>query len=159
MPDYYRYRWMLKALYESAEELEHALLRVDARTAQRQPLPDEPSLLEIAYEIRETETVVSAHLDNMIFRHATRLARHEWEWIPPDHGNILIAYLVDEFRNRRHRLCSMLRDLPSEIWEQHANHPFRGTISVADFAKWLHQHDLDALAQAARVGSELATAP
>ena len=79
-----RAEWLLKALWETAGELETALTNVRAAESAAHPVSGESSLVELAGRVRDHEIVTGAHLERMAFFGASTHTRHDLEWLEPD---------------------------------------------------------------------------
>ncbi len=142
-----RAEWLLKALWETAGELETALTNVRADAVADHPVSGECSLVELAGRVRDQEIVIGAHLERLAFFGASTLPRHDLEWLEPtrDYESIGVDQLAFDFVRLRRRTCGLLWDLSPSEWERRATHPFMGEVSVERLAVSLHEHDIDTM--------------
>ena len=143
-----RVEWLLKALWETAGELESALTNVRADAVAEHPVSGENSLVELAGRVRDQEIVTGAHLERLAFFGAPTL----------DYEAIGVDQLAFEFVRLRRRTCGLLWDLRPGDWERRASHPFMGEVSVERLAVNLHEHDIDAMWRVGLVTKALLTA-
>ena len=155
-----RAEWLLKALYEAAEELLGQML--DSAEAGKQPMADEPSLTRLAAAIRNQDLVTAWHLEQLLGSDTAHLKLHDLEWLEPDAeagAGLDWERLLAEFVGARRHVFRLLAELAPREWRRRAQHPFRGSVSVEQLVSALHEHDLEALARAQRLGKTVAARP
>jgi len=154
-----RAEWLLKALWETAGELETALTNVRVDATVEHPVSGEYSVVELAGRVRDYELVTGAHLERLAFFGASTLPRHDLEWLEPDrdYESMGVDQLAFDFVRLRRRTCGLLWDLSPSEWARRAAHPFLGEVSVERLAVSLHEHDIDALWRVSVVTKALLT--
>jgi len=152
--------FLLKALSEAAGELQrsfHGLRRVEL-LRRGEGFDDCWCLLSIAVHLREVEEEAGEQFELMLSRREPDLGHVdldrvplESEYIGEDEDDAL-----SDFRQLRRETSYLLWDLSSKAWERGGFHPYRGRITVLEFARDLYQHDLEHLWQVRRMYDRLA---
>ena len=62
-----------------------------------------------------------------------------------------------EFESAREETVWTLYALDEEAWNQTGEHPYRGTMSIYDIAREIHEHDLQYLIMARRLREKVRT--
>jgi hypothetical protein len=159
VPEYDESRWVLKALRETAHELEAQLYGLREKDLRWRPSDDALSLKEIAAHLRDGEE----H-----FLECVELIVQRSETIPcfdadallfeRDYRNCNVHEAAERFEYLRYRSVSVLWSLDDEDWALSARHPYLGDVSVLQLARERSQHDLEHLWAARRLHDELVAA-
>jgi hypothetical protein len=152
--------FLLKALSEAAGELRRAFHGLNRAELLRpgEGFDDCWCLLSIAVHLRDVEEDAGEQFELMLDRREPDL-RHvdldaipiEFEYLDADEDDAL-----SDFRQLRRETSYLLWDLTPKAWERGGLHPYRGRITVLDFARDLYQHDLEHLWQVRRMFDRLA---
>jgi len=153
--------FLLKALSEAAGELQrsfHGLRRAEL-LRRGDGFDDCWCLLSIAVHLRDVEEEAAEQFELMLDQREPAL-RHvdldrvpiESEYLDADEDEAL-----SDFRQLRRESAYLLWDLTPKAWQRGGLHPYRGRITVLEFARDLYQHDLEHLWQVRRMFDRLAT--
>ena len=153
--------FLLKALSEAAGELQrsfHGLRRAEL-LRRGDGFDDCWCLLSIAVHLRDVEEEAAEQFELMLDQREPDL-RHvdldrvpiESEYLDADEDEAL-----SDFRQLRRESAYLLWDLTPKAWQRGGLHPYRGRITVLEFARDLYQHDLEHLWQVRRMFDRLAT--
>lgn len=149
--------WLLKALRESGNSLLSELYGVSEKKLRLRPSEGEWSLKEIAAHLRDAEELALAQLNAFVSHPSRPLPAWDIDVLPGerDYQKEDLAELLTAFRAARRETTYLLWGFTDADWEMSAEHPFRGTMTVADVARELAQHDLEHLWQVRRIKAEL----
>ena len=152
--------FLLKALSEAAGELQrsfHGLRRADL-LRRGEGFDDCWCLLSIAVHLRDVEEDAQEQFELMLSRREPDLHHVDLDRVPiePEYVNEDEEEALADFRQLRRETAYLLCDLTPKAWERGGHHPYRGRITVLEFARDLYQHDLEHLWQVRRMYDRLA---
>ncbi|MGB2695944.1 MAG: DinB family protein [Dehalococcoidia bacterium] len=150
-------RWLLKALREAAHELESQLWGLDEDDLRRRPSDDAWCLKEVAAHLRDCEEYFLETLELIAYRDEPRLEAFDADGLvlDRDYRETDLYEALERFEYLRHRTVNLLWSLEGEGWERAGVHPYRGPVSIAQFAREQNEHDLEHLWQARRLRETL----
>lgn len=150
-------RWLLKALRETAHELESQLWGLDEEDLRWRPADDAWCLKEIAAHLRDCEEHLVETLELIAFRDEPRLPVFDADAlvIERDYRECDLYDALLGFEHLRGRTVSLLWSLDDEGWKRTGVHPYRGPVSIAQLAREQNEHDLEHLWQARRLRESL----
>ncbi len=152
--------FLLKALSEAAGELQRAFAGLRRADLLRpgDGFDDCWCLLSIAVHMRDVEEDAQEQIEFMLDRREPDLQHVDIDRVPLE-----VEYrtadeddALADFRQLRRETSYMLWDLTPKAWQRGGLHPYRGRITVLDFARDLYQHDLEHLWQVRRMLDRLA---
>ena len=160
-PEYDESRWLLKALRESAHELESQLWGLDEEELRWRPADDAWSLKEIAAHLRDCEEHFLESLELIAYEDSPRLPAFDADALvlERDYQEIDLCEALEQFAYLRHRAANLLWSLDPDDWERTGAHPYLGEVSIARLARAQNEHDLEHLWQARRLREALEGAP
>jgi hypothetical protein len=144
--------FLLKALHEAGGELEEEFygLRPAQLAWHRE---GEWSLIQIAGHLRDNEQQTLAYLRAIAANEAPALEVVDLEgqadescYEPLDLHDLLYG-----FAGLRQELLYLLYRLPPEAWQRGGEHPYRGTLTIAQLVRELNEHDLGHLWQIQKI--------
>jgi uncharacterized damage-inducible protein DinB len=149
--EYDESRWLLKALRETAHELESQLWGLDEEELRRRPGEDAWSLKEIAAHLRDCEEHFSRCLELIETRNNARLPAFDADALvlERDYRDCDLYEAVEGFAQQRSQTVSLL--WTGLDWERTGMHPYLGEVSVGQLARRQSEHDLEHLWQARKV--------
>jgi len=152
-------RWLLKALRETAHELESQLWGLDGDDLRWRPGDDALSLNEIAAHLRDCEEHFLRAIELIAFDDCPRIPAFDADalLIERDYRESDIYDSLETFERLRSRSVSLL--WTSDEWERVGRHPYLGDVSIAQLTRRQSEHDLEHLWQARRVREALSGAP
>ena len=155
VPEYDETRWVLKALRETAHELEAQLSGLHEKDLRRRP-DDGWSLKEIAAHLRDCEEHFLECLELIVAR-ARSIPCFDADALvfERDYCNINVYEAYERFEYLRYRSMSILWDLEAEDWELASEHPYLGPVSLLRLAREQSQHDLEHLWAARQVHQQV----
>lgn len=147
--------FLLKALSEAAGELQrsyHGLKRAEL-LRRGEGFDDCWCLLSIAVHLRDVEEEAQEQFELMLDQREPELRHVDLDAVPLEAGYLDADEdeALDDFRHLRHETSYLLWDLTPKAWERGGHHPYRGRITVLEFARDLYQHDLEHLWQVRRM--------
>jgi hypothetical protein len=151
-------RWLMKAVRESTGEL-FSLFEGLSETALRwRPAQGDLCLKEIAAHLRDAETLFQHQIELMAREHEPRLPHESIDVLPYEHDyrDERLSRLLDEFEVARQETVWILRMLPEDDWQRTGLHPYRGSVSIIDIVRELHEHDLEHLYEARNLRTAVA---
>ena len=159
VPEYDETRWVLKALRETAHELEAQLSGLRDRDLRWRPADDGMSLKEIAAHLRDCEEHFVECLE-LITSRARSIPCFDADALvlERDYRNIDVYEAFERFEHLRYRSVNMLWELEPEEWELSSEHPYAGAMSILRLSREQSQHDLEHLWAARRLHDELTPA-
>ena len=148
--EYDESRWLLKALRETAHELESQLWGLDEDELRWRPGEDGWSLKEIAAHLRDCEEHFVEVLELISTRDEPRLRAFDADALvlERDYREADLADALTGFEMLRHRSVSLLWQ---EEWDRTGLHPYLGPVTIAELARKQSEHDLEHLWQARRL--------
>lgn len=157
-PEYDESRWLLKALRETAHELEAQLFGLDEADLRRRPDDDTWCLKEIAAHLRDCEEHFLRSLELIAFQDCPRIPAFDADALvlENDYRETDVYEALARLEQLRYRSVSLLWGLTEEDWGRTGLHPYLGPVSIAQLAREQSQHDLEHLWQARRVRQQLA---
>jgi hypothetical protein len=160
VPEYNETRWLLKALRETAHELESQLYGLSEDELRWRPDDDAPSLKEIAAHLRDCEGHFLDCLERIVVNRSNSVPCFDADalLLERDYRGSDLYDLLQRLEHLRYRTVSILWNLDDEEWSLSANHPYRGPVSVLELAREQSQHDLEHLWQARRIIQQLSEA-
>ncbi len=149
-------RWLLKALRESAHELESQLWGLDEEELRWRTSDDAMSLKEIAAHMRDCEEHFLQTLELIVARDEPKLKSFDGDALvlDRDYRQIDLIETLDQFTYLRHRTVDLLWGSAGE-WERTGRHPSLGQVSIAKLVREQNEHDLEHLWQARKIREEL----
>jgi hypothetical protein len=150
-------RWILKAVREVAGELMQLFHRVDEPGLRWRPAAGEWCLKEIAAHMRDAEHLYLRQIEAIANGRGERLPHEPVEVYPSerDYREEPVESFLWEFESAREETVWTLYALDEEAWNQTGEHPYRGTVSVYDIAREIHEHDLQYLIMARRLREQV----
>lgn len=148
--------FLLKALHEAGNELEGAFYNLRPRQLQ-QRLGDEWSLIEIAAHLRDNEELALDYLRAILSSRRPVLPVVDLQGLVEerDYRRLRLGETLYELSELRQHVLHLLYNLSARQWQRAGEHPYRGSVSVAQVAKELNEHDLDHLWQVTRLRESL----
>lgn len=149
-------RWLLKALRESARELQSQLWDLEERELRRRPSEDGWSLKEIAAHLRDCEEHFVESLEAIAYHDQPRLRAFDADALvfERDYRGIDIYDALSRFEELRDRSVSLLWS--EDDWQRAGEHPYLGPVTIAQLVRQQNEHDLEHLWQARRIREQLA---
>ena len=156
VPEYDETRWVLKALRETAHELESQLSGLREKDLRWRATGDGWSLKEIAAHLRDCEEHFVECLD-LITSRATTIPCFDADALvlERDYRGCNVYEVYERFEHLRYRSVNMLWELEREEWELSSEHPYAGAVSVLRLAREQSQHDLEHLWAARQLHAQL----
>lgn len=143
-PDPGGHRFLLKALREAGNELAEELYGCPRRLADVRD-GDGWSIRLIAAHVVAHEEMANEYLHRMLSRRNPTLPVIDTEAVldDPDGCREDPESAAMEFVRLRRNLHYLLWDLDDHDWSRAGEHPYRGTLTVAQIVRELHLHDLE----------------
>ena len=156
VPEYDESRWVLKALRETAHELEAQLYGLREDDLRWRPTDDGWSLKEIAAHLRDCEEHFLECLE-LIIKRAESIPCFDADALvfERDYRDCDVYEAAERFEYLRYRSVSILWGLDPDDWELASAHPYMGPVSVLRLAREQSQHDLEHLWAARRLHQQL----
>jgi hypothetical protein len=153
VPEYDESRWLLKALRETAHELESQLWGLDEDDLRWRPSDDALCLKEIAAHLRDCEAHFLRTLETIALEDVPCVAAFDADGLllDRDYRHSDVYESLEELERLRHRSVSLLWQLAEDEWERSGIHPYLGPVTIARLAREQSQHDLEHLWEARRV--------
>ena len=157
-PEYNESRWLLKALRETARELESQLWGLEEEELRWRSSDDAWALKEIVAHVRDCEEHFLQSLELIAFQDQARIPAFDADGLvlDRDYRESDLYEALERFEQLRHRTVNLLWSLAPEDWERTGLHRYLGPVSVARLARGQHEHDLEHLWQARRLRQALA---
>jgi hypothetical protein len=155
-PEYDESRWLLKALRETAHELESQVWGLDEDELRWRP-DDGWCLKEIAAHLRDCEEHLLRCLELIAGRDDPRIPAFDADALVLDnHYTAIDVYdALQQFESLRYRSVHLLWGLEPEDWGRIGVHPYAGPVTIQQLAREQSQHDLEHLWQARGVRQAL----
>jgi hypothetical protein len=155
VPEYDETRWVLKALRETAHELEAQLAGLRDREL-RWRSDDGWSLKEIAAHLRDCEEHFLECLE-LITSGAPSIPCFDADALvlERDYRNVNVHDACERFEYLRYRSMHILWALEPDDWERSSEHRYLGQVSLLQLAREQSQHDLEHLWAARRIHDDL----
>jgi hypothetical protein len=143
-------RWLLKALRETAHELESQIWGLDEEDLRRRPSEDSMCLKEIAAHLRDCERYFLRTLELITLESEPRIQSFDGDALlyERDYRESDVFDSLEELSYLRQRAVSLLWQ---EDWDRTGMHPYLGPVSVRQLARAQSEHDLEHLWQARRL--------
>ena len=156
--EYDQARWFLKALRETAHELDSQLWGLDEDDLCRRPSDDAWSLKEVAAHLRDCEEHFLESLELITYADAPRISALDADGLvlERDYRQSDLYEVLERFAYLRHRTVILLSSLAPADWERCGLHPYLGEVSIARLTRSQNEHDLEHLWQARRLRQALA---
>lgn len=153
VPEYDESRWLLKALRETAHELESQLWGLDEDDLRWRPSDDALCLKEIAAHLRDCEAHFLRTLETIALEDVPCVAAFDADGLllDRDYRDSDVYESLEELERLRYRSVSLLWQLADDEWERSGIHPYLGPVTIARLAREQSQHDLEHLWEARRV--------
>jgi len=150
-------RWILKAVREVAGELMQLFHRVDEAGLRWRPAPGEWCMKEIAAHMRDAERLYLRQIEAIAHGDPDGLPHEPVEVYPAerDYRDEPLESFLWEFESAREETVWTLYALDEEEWNRTGEHPYRGTMSIYDIAREIHEHDLQYLIMARRLREQV----
>jgi len=157
VPEYDESRWVLKALRETAHELEAQLYGLHEQELRWRPSEDGWSLKEIAAHLRDCEEHFIECLELIVLQRAESIPCFDADALvfERDYREINVYEAAERFEYLRYRSVSILWGLEPDEWELAGAHPYLGPVSVLQLARERSEHDLEHLWAARRLHQQL----
>ena len=151
-------RWLLKALRESAHELESQLWGLDEDELRWRPADDAMSLKEIAAHMRDCEEHFLETLELIVERDEPKLKAFDGDALvmDRDYQETDLFETLDEFTYLRHRSVNVLWGPALGGWDRKGRHPYLGLLTITQLVRDQNEHDLEHLWQARNIRESLA---
>lgn len=158
VPEHDESRWLLKALRETAHELEAQLWGLDEDDLRWRPSGDAWSLKETAAHLRDCERHFVETLELIVYEDEPRVAAFDADALvlERDYREADLYDVLEEFSLLRHRAVNLLWSHEGPGWERAGRHPYLGPVTIAQLARQQNEHDLEHLWQASRLRQGLA---
>jgi hypothetical protein len=149
-------RWLLKALRETAHELESQLWDLAERELRWRPSEDGWSLKEIAAHLRDCEEHFVESLESIAFHDQPRLRVFDADALvfERDYRGIDVLEALGRFEELRERSVYLLWG--EDDWQRSGVHPYLGPVTMAQLVRQQNEHDLEHLWQARRIRERMA---
>ncbi len=156
-PEYDEARWLLKALRETAHELESQLWGLDEDDLRWRHSDDAWSLKEIGAHLRDCEEHFLQSLERIVFQDEPRIPAFDADALvlEQDYRETDLYEALEGFTYLRHRTVNLLWSAEPD-WERTGLHPYLGPVTIARLARQQNEHDLEHLWQARRLRQALA---
>jgi hypothetical protein len=153
VPEYDESRWLLKALRETAHELESQLWGLEEADLRWRPTDDALCLKEIAAHLRDCEEHFLRTLETIAYEDVPCVGAFDADGLvlERDYRDSDAYSSLEELDRLRYRSVSLLWQLEDDEWERSGIHPYLGPVTIARLAREQSQHDLEHLWQARRV--------
>lgn len=150
-------RWLMKAVRESTGELFSQFSGLHESALRWRPAEGELSLKEIAGHLRDAESLWQMQIELIAREHEPTLPYEAIEVMPyeRDYRDERLSRLLDAYESARQETFWILRTIDDDEWQRTGIHPYRGTVSILDIVRELHQHDLEHLYEARRLREAL----
>ncbi|HWO72212.1 MAG TPA: DinB family protein [Dehalococcoidia bacterium] len=150
-------RWLLKAVREASGELFHQFAGLDEAALCWRPAPSEWCMKEIAAHLRDAELLYQRQIEAIAHGEGERLPYEPVDVLPSerDYREEPLRRFLYEYESAREETIWLLYTLDEDEWRRTGQHPYRGTVSIFDIARELHEHDLEHLIQARRLREQL----
>lgn len=151
---------MLKALRETSECLLAEFRSLDHSRTSWRFAEGEWSLRETAAHLRDAEELALSQMTAIVEGTRGPLPAWDIDVLPQerDYQAAILSRLLTEYRRLRRETTYLLWGLTEWDWNQAAEHPYRGPLTVGQIAKELAHHDLEHLWQVRRLKERLAKA-
>ena len=151
-------RWLLKALRESAHELESQIWGLEEEALRWRPSDDSMCLKEIAAHLRDTEQHFVKTLETIVARDNPKIKAFDGDALvmDRDYRSVDLYDVFEQFSYQRHQSVNILWGPLLGTWERTARHPYLGEVTVAQLVREQHEHDLEHLWQARNIRETLA---
>jgi hypothetical protein len=143
-------RWLMKAVRESTGELFAQFQGLSEAALCWRPAEGELCLKEVAAHLRDAETLYQHQIELIAREFEPRLPHESIDVLPfeQDYRDQRLSRLLGEYESAREETVWVLRMLSDEEWQRTGQHPYRGSTSIYDIVRELHQHDLEHLYEA-----------
>jgi len=159
VPEYDETRWVLKALRETAHQLEEQLYGLRDKDLRWRPNDDSWSLKEIAAHLRDCEEHFLECLELIVARVKTIPCFDADALVfERDYRSINVHEACERFEYMRYSSMRILWSMEPEDWELSSEHPYLGQVTVLQLAREQSQHDLEHIWAARRIHDELVAA-
>ena len=136
--------WVLKALRECANTVVRELSALDEDELLHSPIEGDWCLKEIAAHLRDAEELALRQMNAIAERARRPLPAWDIDLLPAERNyrSADLGDLLAELRDLRQETTYLLWGLDDAAWQESAEHPYRGRISIETLARELAQHDL-----------------
>ena len=107
--------------------------------------------------MRDAEHLYLRQIEAIANGDGGRLPHEPVEVYPAERGyrDEPVESFLWEFESAREETVWTLYALDEEAWNQTGEHPYRGTVSIYDIAREIHEHDLQYLIMARRLREQV----
>ena len=151
-------RGLLKALRESAHELESQLWGLGEDQLRWRPSDDAMSLKELVAHLRDCEEHFLQTLELIAYHDEPKLASFDGDALvlDRDYQEIDLPETLEQYTYLRHCTINVLWGPAAGAWQRTGRHPYLGQISIEQLVREQNEHDLEHLWEARRIREELA---
>ncbi len=150
-------RWLLKAVREAAGEVFQQFRGLDDASLRWRPRDDEWCLKEIAAHMRDAELMYQRQIEAIAHYRSGLLPYEAVDVLPSEtpYRDMPLRDFLWDYEAAREETVWLLYTLDEDDWSREGEHPYRGTVSLYDIARELHEHDLEHLFQARRLREQV----
>jgi len=145
--------WVLKALRECSNIVVRELSMLSEDELLHSPGEGDWCLKEIAAHLRDAEELALRQMNTITEGTRRPLPAWDIDLLPAerDYRATDLGDVVSELRELRQETTYLLWGLDDEDWQDGADHPYRGRVTIETLARELAQHDLEHLAEMRRL--------
>jgi uncharacterized damage-inducible protein DinB len=149
----------LEVQRETAKVLAKLIKPLSNKQLARRPERGGWSIGEILAHLADSEIVVGCRMRLVIAENGVAIQPVDQDALAEalDYGRQDPKCSLETFRVLRENNLRMLERLPEKLWENYGIHAERGKESVADIVRMYAGHDLNHLAQVAKIAKETAS--
>ncbi len=149
--------WVLKALRECANTVVRELSALDEDELLHSPGEGDWCLKEIAAHLRDAEELALRQMNSIAEGARRPLPTWDIDLLPAERNYRAanLGDLLSELRELRQETTYLLWGLDDADWQESAEHPYRGAVTIETLARELAQHDLEHLAEVRRLKAAL----
>ena len=139
--------WVLKALRECSNIVVRELSMLSEDELLHSPGKGDWCLKEIAAHLRDAEELALRQMNTITEGTRRPLPAWDIDLLPAerDYRATDLGDVVSELRELRQETTYLLWGLDDEDWQDGADHPYRGRVTIETLARELAQHDLEHL--------------
>ncbi len=156
-PEHDECRWLLKALRETAHELESQVWGLDEEALRWRPTDDGWSLKEHCAHLRDCEEHLLDSLQRIAYGDGADVPAFDADALvlDRDYRQVDLYAALERFDELRGRTMTLLWSLAPDDWERGGRHRYRGPVTIAQLVREQNEHDLEHLWQARRLRESL----
>ena len=149
--------WVLKALRECSNIVVRELSALNEDELLHSLGEGDWCLKEIAAHLRDAEELALRQMSAIAEGASRPLPAWDIDLLPAerDYRAADVGDLLSELRELRQETTYLLWGLDDAGWQESAEHPYRGAVTIETLARELAQHDLEHLAEVRRLKAAL----